>query len=209
MLLCLGGVILYLVQQQSTKDVALEMFIDDETSQLFQMDLATIPLLTDLNSLESDEATKSLVLQMNQFIESEVSLRQLEGKVTFLFVAYQLQTVFVELNKGLEEDWIRENKFKKVSNGINLVSEFCASSFSKATVNLDLPTSYSSYNTWRCKLEISTISASTKPSMPTPIAFKYCTTGIPKPPKPTTKTLAFASFSWAFGPKSFKMVCLL
>ena len=46
---------------------------------------------------------------------------------------------------------------------------------------------------WRCRLDSSTTSKSTMPSVPTPAAARYSSAGEPRPPAPTTSTLAFFS----------------
>ena len=80
--------------------------------------------------------------------------------------------------------------------------------FSFATCALFLPNSVSLYNTCLCKLLISTLSPSAIPNFPTPAAARYCSTGTPKPPAPTTKTLDFANKFWASLPKFGKIICL-
>ena len=47
--------------------------------------------------------------------------------------------------------------------------------------------------TWRCRLDSSTSSNSTMPSVPTPAAARYSSAGLPRPPAPMTSTLAFFS----------------
>ena len=51
------------------------------------------------------------------------------------------------------------------------------------------------YKTWRCRLDSSTRSSSITPNSPTPAAVRYCKTGQPSPPAPTTKTRALDIFS--------------
>ena len=46
---------------------------------------------------------------------------------------------------------------------------------------------------WRCRLDSSTVSKSTMPSVPTPAAARYISAGEPRPPAPTQSTLAFFS----------------
>ena len=56
--------------------------------------------------------------------------------------------------------------------------------------------------TWRCRLERSTVSSSTIPSVPTPAAARYRAVGEPRPPAPSSSTLASSSFCWPSMPTS-------
>ena len=47
-----------------------------------------------------------------------------------------------------------------------------------------MPTAAVSWITCRCRLESDTMSSSTMPSVPTPAAARYCSTGAPSPPAP-------------------------
>src|SRR3954447_1892258 len=64
---------------------------------------------------------------------------------------------------------------------------------SRALSALDRPTSEAPWMIWRCRLDSSTTSNSTMPSVPTPAAARYISTGEPSPPAPTASTLAFFS----------------
>jgi AcrR family transcriptional regulator len=55
------------------------------------------------------------------------------------------------------------------------------------------PTSDWPWMICRCRLDSSTTSNSTMPSVPTPAAARYSRAGLPRPPAPTTRTLAFFS----------------
>lgn len=118
LLLAIGGTILFFVHKQSLKAVSIEMFINDETSQVIQMDLSSVELLNELNSLESDPATKTLISQANDFLNKKCSFDNLNGALNFLYDGYQLQTVFVQLENNLTNEWLRRHGFKKVSNGL-------------------------------------------------------------------------------------------
>src|SRR5579885_3503934 len=63
-----------------------------------------------------------------------------------------------------------------------------AARFAAATI-FELPTSRLSKMIWRCKLDSSTASKSTMPSVPTPEAARYKIAGEPSPPTPSTSTL--------------------
>jgi hypothetical protein len=117
-LLVLGGAIFFLVHKQSLKAVSLEMFIDVETSQVIQMDINEVGLLKEINSLESDEASKSLVSQASDFVNAKMSFKNLTGDLNFIYSGYQLETVFIGLDKGLTKDWLIEHEFKTVSSGL-------------------------------------------------------------------------------------------
>ena len=56
--------------------------------------------------------------------------------------------------------------------------------------------------TWRWRLERSTSSSSTTPSVPTPAAARYSAVGEPRPPAPSSSTLALSSFVWPSSPIS-------
>ena len=56
--------------------------------------------------------------------------------------------------------------------------------------------------TWRCRLERSTTSSSTMPSVPTPAAARYSAAGEPSPPAPISSTFASSSFCWPSRPTS-------
>ena len=56
--------------------------------------------------------------------------------------------------------------------------------------------------TWRCRLERSTSSSSTTPSVPTPAAARYSAVGEPSPPAPSSSTFALSSFVWPSSPIS-------
>src|SRR4051794_2516233 len=64
---------------------------------------------------------------------------------------------------------------------------------SRALSALDRPTSDLPWMIWRCRFDSSTTSNSTMPSVPTPAAARYMSTGEPRPPAPTASTLAFFS----------------
>ena len=55
------------------------------------------------------------------------------------------------------------------------------------------PMSLCPWMTWRCRLDSSTVSKSTTPSVPTPAAARYISAGEPRPPAPTQSTFAFLS----------------
>src|SRR6201996_9838877 len=59
----------------------------------------------------------------------------------------------------------------------------------------------------RCRLDSSTTSKSTMPSVPTPAAARYSSAGEPRPPAPTTSTLAFLSRFCPVMPTSGMMRC--
>src|SRR5688500_9089583 len=64
---------------------------------------------------------------------------------------------------------------------------------SRALSAFERPTSDCPWMIWRCRLDSSTVSNSTMPSVPTPAAARYMRTGEPRPPAPTASTLAFLS----------------
>src|SRR5215218_2118513 len=64
---------------------------------------------------------------------------------------------------------------------------------SRALSAFDRPTSDCPWMIWRCRLDSSTVSNSTMPSVPTPAAARYISVGEPSPPAPTASTLAFLS----------------
>src|SRR6516165_9190245 len=80
---------------------------------------------------------------------------------------------------------------------------------SMAETALDLPTSEVPWMTWRCRLDSSTTSKSTTPSVPTPAAARYISAGEPSPPAPTHSTRALPSRLWPTTPSSGRRVCLL
>ena len=64
---------------------------------------------------------------------------------------------------------------------------------SRADSALDRPMSDCPWMIWRCRLDSSTVSNSTMPSVPTPAAARYISAGEPRPPAPTHSTRAFFS----------------
>src|SRR5690606_1792171 len=74
---------------------------------------------------------------------------------------------------------------------------------------LDFPTVPSRWMTCLLRLCISTSSKSITASVPTPAAAKYCITGLPSPPAPTTRTFALPIFRWPSTPISSINICLL
>ena len=63
----------------------------------------------------------------------------------------------------------------------------------RADSAFERPMSLTPWMIWRCRLDSSTTSKSTMPSVPTPAAARYISAGLPSPPAPTTSTLAFFS----------------
>src|SRR5690349_10741677 len=63
--------------------------------------------------------------------------------------------------------------------------------------------------TWRCRFDSSTTSKSTMPSVPTPAAARYSSAGLPRPPAPMTRTLAFFSRFCPVTPTSGMIRCRL
>ena len=76
-----------------------------------------------------------------------------------------------------------------------LTSGFCARSRAAATVAFAAPMSSAVNRTCRCNFDTSTLPASASISRPTPDVARYSAAGQPKPPTPTTSTLAAASFA--------------
>ena len=67
-------------------------------------------------------------------------------------------------------------------------SGFSARTRAVASAALSRPQSASAYQVWRCRFEGSSRSPSTMPRRPTPAPARYCSTGTPSPPAPTTST---------------------
>ncbi len=61
--------------------------------------------------------------------------------------------------------------------------------------------------TWRCRFDSATVSSSITPSVPTPAAARYSSTGAPKPPAPITSTRARPSAAWPGPPTSRSTMC--
>src|SRR6266700_7596483 len=77
---------------------------------------------------------------------------------------------------------------------------------SSAESTLGMPMRWVEWITWRCRLERSTSSSSTMPSVPTPAAARYSAAGEPSPPAPISRTLAASSLRWPTGPTSGRMM---
>ena len=71
-----------------------------------------------------------------------------------------------------------------------------------AESTLGMPMRSVEWITWRCRLERSTSSSSTIPSVPTPAAARYSAVGEPSPPAPSSSTFASSSFCWPSMPIS-------
>src|ERR1700742_1555385 len=78
---------------------------------------------------------------------------------------------------------------------------------SRADSALGLPMSDTPWMICRCRLDSSTTSKSTMPSVPTPAAARYSSAGEPSPPAPTTRTFAFFSRFCPVMPTSGMMRC--
>ena len=85
---------------------------------------------------------------------------------------------------------------------LTLTSGFSAVIVSSAESTFGTPTRSELWITWRCRLERSTVSSSTIPSVPTPAAARYSAVGEPSPPAPSSSTFASSSFCWPSMPTS-------